>query len=179
MRKPGQGGGRRRVALTHVLTVFNTLHIVPHLALRALRAELHEIFHAQAQRELVLELVALVEEEHDRDVLQQVRLAHRLRTNERQRRPECNGSELMRRVWVVGSWVRRFVRRRNGRGIVGSGVIPRGQCVKRFECKEVFSQVSVVRSGEPAIGQTHLEQCHAVDLQVGSLVLFRPSHPPD
>ena len=63
----------------YTLTGLDGFHVAPHLALLALRgAELHKILDPQAERELVLELVALVEEEHNRDVLQQLRLAQRL-----------------------------------------------------------------------------------------------------
>ena len=42
---------------TYALTVLDTFHIVPRLALRA---KLHKILHAQAERELLLELIALI-----------------------------------------------------------------------------------------------------------------------
>ena len=101
-----------------MLTVLHTFHIVPRLALRA---ELHVIFNAQAERELVLELVAFVEEEHDRDVLQQVRPANRLRTNDSANRNVTQQGNATRLVFGlgVGLWVGGFARSRNGRGMAG------------------------------------------------------------
>ena len=68
----GQSRGERGSKNKYALTVLDAFHIAPRLALRA---ELHKVFHAQAKRELLLELIALVQEEHDRDVPQQLGLA--------------------------------------------------------------------------------------------------------
>ena len=62
----GQPRGKRGSKNMYALTVLNAFHVAPRLALRA---ELHKVLHAQAKCELLLELIALVQEEHDRDIL--------------------------------------------------------------------------------------------------------------
>lgn len=52
-----QGRGGRGSKNMYALTVLDTFHIAPRLALRA---KLYKVLHTQAERELLLELVALV-----------------------------------------------------------------------------------------------------------------------
>jgi hypothetical protein len=107
-----------------ILTVLDVFHIASRLALGA---KLQEIVNKQAERELVLELVALVEEEHDRDVLQQLRLAKRLHNKRPDEFRLVGGSSDTGNGWRS---------RVAGRGVVRSyGITDRHstRCVTRHE----------------------------------------------